>query len=97
MDALNPHTCSHCQEIIIDLKTPFRKQEFRYTFERVAAYARECAFFQWAMDFARRETGGTDLLIMSVEDVETYPKKSKLTASWGRNESFLYIFTVKGK
>ena len=48
MNDLNPHTCSRCREIIIDLTKPSFEQEYRYTFDCVATYAKDCAFFQWA-------------------------------------------------
>ena len=106
MDSLNPHSCSHCQNIIIDGTGPAVEWTFKYTFDYVAACAIECAFFRWTQRFTSTALEGTDELTLSIsQDSEDL---AYLNATWreknGRSvhggviaQSELYIFTREGK
>jgi hypothetical protein len=53
MDNLDLHSCSYCREIVIEDtgrqtggEYPHYFWEMRYTFDCVAVYAKNCAFFR---------------------------------------------------
>ena len=95
MDDVNPHTCSRCLEITMDLTKLSRKQEYRYTFDRVATYAKDCAFFQWAHDIAITVLSSTRELRISFES-----DPGRLVLKWVSSsflgDKSLYIFVREG-
>jgi hypothetical protein len=111
MDNLDLHSCSYCREIVIEDtgrqtggEYPHYFWEMRYTFDCVAVYAKNCAFFRWVLDIATKDnvTSESDAEL-SLYVVGPAEDPLHLSATWQDTlggklcNNSLHIFAREGK